>query len=323
MAKHKYRFNPESLSYDRIIITFKYRLIQFFTYFAASVAIAFIYYVIASSFVDMPKEKKLKRENEQLQMQYSLLNQRLDNVSAVLEDLRQRDENIYRTIFEAAPIPKSIREAGFGGANRYAKLEGYQFSNLVIETSEKLDKITKQAYIQSKSYDEVIKLAKKKGELLAAVPAIQPISNKDLTRTASGFGMRIHPIYKVLMFHEGFDFTAPTGTDIYATGDGVVEDVEYNMNGYGKEVVIDHGFGYKTRYAHMSGFNVHVGQKVKRGDVIGYVGDTGRSTAPHLHYEVIYNDKKVNPANYFFNDLSPAQYQEIVQLSTNSNQTFD
>ena len=323
MARSKYRFNSESLSYDRIIITFKSRLIRVFTYFAASVAIAILYFAIASQFIDSPKEKKLKRENAQLAMQYDFMNKRVEDISSVLEDLRQRDENIYRTIFEAEPIPKTIRDAGFGGVNRYAKLEGYQFSKMVIETSMKLDKITKQAYIQSKSYDEVIKLAKRKGELLAAVPAIQPISNKDLTRTASGFGWRIHPIYKVLKFHYGFDFTAPTGTEIYATGDGVVETAEYNMGGFGKEVVINHGFGYKTRYAHMSGFKVHVGQKVKRGEVIGYVGDTGLSTNPHLHYEVLINDKPVNPSSYYFNDLTPAQYESIVQLSTNSNKTMD
>lgn len=323
MARSKYHFNPDSLSFDRVIITFKKRLIQFFTYFAASLLIAFMYYAIMTQFIDTPKEKKLKRENQQLLLQYNLMNKKMDDLGSVLENLRQRDENIYRTIFEASPIPKSIRDAGFGGANRYASLEGYQFSNLVIETSTKLDQLTKQAYIQSKSYDEVISLAKRKGELLAAVPAIQPISNKDLTRTASGFGWRIHPIYKVLKFHEGFDFTAPTGTKVYATGDGVVETVEYNMNGYGKEVVIDHGFGYKTRYAHLNGFNVHVGEKVKRGEVIGFVGNTGLSTASHLHYEVRINDKAVNPANYYFNDLTPAQYQQIIQISTNSNQTFD
>jgi murein DD-endopeptidase MepM/ murein hydrolase activator NlpD len=323
MARIKYRFNQESLSYDRIIISFRTRIIQVFTYLAASIAISVAYYLIFNSFIDSPKEKKLKRENEQLLMQNEINGKRLDYISMVLEDLRQRDENIYRTIFEAPPIPKTIREAGFGGANRYANLEGYQYSKMVIETAMKLDKITKQVYIQSKSYDEVISLAKRKEEMLACVPAVQPISNEDLTRTASGWGYRIHPVYKIKMFHYGIDFTAPVGTDVYSTGDGIVEKVEYNEHGYGKEVIINHGFGYSTLYAHLNGYNVRLGQRVKRGDVIGYVGDTGLSTAPHLHYEVIRNNSKVNPANYFFNDLSADEYQKMIQISTNSNQTFD
>jgi len=323
MARIKYRFNPESLSYDRIKISISTRFIQIITFFAASIVIAVAYYLIFSNFIDLPKEKKLKRENEQLTLQNQIFSKRIDYVASVLEDLRQRDENIYRTIFQAAPIPKSIREAGFGGTNRYINLEGYQFSKMVIETAMKLDKITKQIYIQSKSYDEVIGLVKKKEEMLACTPAIQPLSNKDLTRTASGFGFRIHPIFKIKMFHYGFDFIAPIGTDVYATGDGVVETVEYNQHGFGKEVVINHGFGYATRYAHLSEFKVRIGQKVKRGDIIGLVGNTGRSTAAHLHYEVLVNGVQVDPSPYFFHDLTPDEFQKMIQISTNSNQTFD
>jgi murein DD-endopeptidase MepM/ murein hydrolase activator NlpD len=323
MARIKYRFNPESLSYDRIKISISTRFIQIITFFAASIVIAVAYYLIFSNFIDLPKEKKLKRENEQLTLQNQIFSKRIDYVASVLEDLRQRDENIYRTIFQAAPIPKSIREAGFGGTNRYINLEGYQFSKMVIETAMKLDKITKQIYIQSKSYDEVIGLVKKKEEMLACTPAIQPLSNKDLTRTASGFGFRIHPIFKIKMFHYGFDFIAPIGTDVYSTGDGVVETVEYNQHGFGKEVVINHGFGYATRYAHLSEFKVRIGQKVKRGDIIGLVGNTGRSTAAHLHYEVLVNGVQVDPSPYFFHDLTPDEFQKMIQISTNSNQTFD
>jgi murein DD-endopeptidase MepM/ murein hydrolase activator NlpD len=323
MARIKYRFNPESLSYDRIKTSIGTRFIQIFTFIAASIVISLVYYLVFSNFIDLPKEKKLKRENEQLTLQNEIFSKRIDYVSSVLEDLRQRDENIYRTIFQAAPIPKTIREAGFGGANRYLNLEGYQFSKMVIETAMKLDKVTKQIYIQSKSYDEVISLAKKKEEMLACTPAIQPLSNKDLTRTASGFGFRIHPIFKIKMFHYGFDFIAPIGTDVYATGDGVVEAVEYNEHGFGKEVVISHGFGYSTRYAHLSGFNVRIGKKVKRGDIIGFVGNTGRSTAAHLHYEVLFNGQAVDPSPYFFHDLTPDEFQKMIQISTNSNQTLD
>lgn len=323
MARIKYRFNPESLSYDRISITIKTRIIQFFTYFMASVAIAIIYYAIFSSFFNSPKEKKLLRENEQLKVRLELFNKKLDNVNAVLEDLQQRDDNIYRTIFEAKPIPKSVREAGIGGSDRYADMEGYSFSDLLISTAKKLDKITKKVYIQSKSYDEIIKLALRKEEMLKALPAIQPISNKDLTRTASGWGWRIHPIYKIKKFHYGMDFTAPVGTEIYATGDGVVKELEASYRGFGWKIVLNHGFGYETWYAHCSGFNVRVGQRVKRGDVIGYVGNTGLSTAPHLHYEVHINGQPVNPINYYFNDLSAEEYDKLIEISTNSNRTFD
>jgi murein DD-endopeptidase MepM/ murein hydrolase activator NlpD len=323
MAKNKYHFNPESLSYDRILVSFRTRLFRFVSWVAASIAIAIVYYAVFSLFFDSPKEKKLRRERDQAVLQVEMFGKRLENINTVLGDLQQRDDNIYRTIFQAEPIPSTTREAGFGGTNRYANLEGYAFSDLLIETAKGLDKVSKKIYVQSKSYDEVISLAKRKGEMLACTPAIQPISNRDLTRTASGFGFRIHPIYKIKMFHWGFDFTAPTGTEIYATGDGVIEQAKYSSGGYGNEVIINHGFGYKTLYGHMSGFKVRIGQKVKRGDVIGYVGDTGLSTAPHLHYEVIVNGKKVNPSNYFFNDLTAEEYDRMINISSNSNQTFD
>jgi murein DD-endopeptidase MepM/ murein hydrolase activator NlpD len=239
-----------------------------------------------------------------------------------MEDLRQRDDNIYRTIFEAEPIPYSIRQAGFGGVNRYAELEGYENSSLVIKTSAKLDRILKQVYVQSKSYDELEKLAIQKEEMLKCKPLIQPVANKGLERTSSGFGMRIDPILKIKIIHPGFDFAAPIGTEVFATADGVVETAEAN-SGYGLHVVIDHGFGYETLYGHLSATKVTVGQKVKRGTIIGLVGSTGRSTGPHLHYEVIKNKEKINPVNYFGNDLSPAQYDEITNRSTNIGQALD
>ena len=236
-------------------------------------------------------------------LKYELLQKRLKQISDVLSDLQRTDDNIYRAIFEAEPIPKSIREAGFGGINRYADLEGFESSDLVISSVKKLDMLTKKIYIQSKSYDEVIELAKNKGEMLASIPAILPISNKDLMRTSAGFGYRIHPIYKIKIFHPGLDFSSPTGTEIYATGNGTVETAEHSFRGYGNHIIISHGFGYKTLYGHMSEFNVKAGQKVKRGDVIGFVGSTGLSTGPHLHYEVWKEGTKVNPINYFYNDL--------------------
>ena len=226
-------------------------------------------------------------------------------------------------IFEAEPIPPSVRSAGFGGVNRYIDLQGYESADLVIETAQRLDKISKKLYVQSKSYDEVINLAKNKEKMVACVPAIMPIANKDLRRTASGWGWRIHPIYKIRKFHYGMDFTAPTGTEIYASGDGVVEVVENSLRGYGKRIVIDHGFGYKSLYAHLNDFNVKRGQKIKRGEVIGFVGSTGTSTAPHLHYEVFKNNKKVNPVHYYFNDLTPEEFDKMIFISSNSGQSFD
>ncbi len=323
MAKVKYKFDHNSLKYDKIVLSRKQKFYRFLTYFTATLIIAVIYNVIFVVFFDTPKEKGLIRENQQLATQYKILNNRFDLVEKTLEDLQKRDDNIYRVIFEAEPIPPSVRSAGFGGTNRYLDLQGYKNSDLVIETAQRLDKINKKLYVQSKSYDDVIKLAKNKERMVACVPAIMPISNKDLRRTASGWGWRIHPIYKIRKFHYGMDFTAPTGTEIYATGDGVVEIVENSLRGYGKRIVVDHGFGYKTLYAHLNGFNVRKGQKVKRGEVIGFVGSSGTSTAPHLHYEVFKNNKKVNPVHYYFNDLTPEEFDKMIFISSNSGQSFD
>ena len=241
----------------------------------------------------------------------------------MLDDIQQRDDNIYRVIFEADPIPKSIRKAGYGGINRYQDLTGYNNAELVIDITKKIDQITKQLYIQSKSFDDIIDLAKNKADMLASIPAIQPVSNKDLSRMASGYGSRIHPIYKTKKFHAGMDFSAKTGTPIYATGDGKIFKVRKSRRGYGNHVIIDHGFGYKTLYAHMSKYIVRRGEKVKRGDVIGYVGSSGTSVAPHLHYEVHYNGKKINPVNFYYNDLTPDQYEKMLEISSQNNQSFD
>jgi murein DD-endopeptidase MepM/ murein hydrolase activator NlpD len=287
------------------------------------VCVAAIYGLIFTSFVDSPKEKALKREIAQMTIQYEMLNKGMDDIEKVLGHLEQTDDNLYRTIFEAEPIPASLREGGIGGVNRYKELEGYDNSKVVEETARRLDKITKMIYVQTRSFDDLIMLAKKKEEMLASIPAIIPISNKDLTRTASGFGLRIHPIYKISMFHYGMDFTAPLGTDIYATGDGVVESVITDQRGYGKHIIINHGFGYKTLYAHMDRFNVRTRQKVKRGDVIGFVGSTGLSLAPHVHYEVHINDVPVDPSNYYFNDLSAADYERLIEIASRSGQSFD
>jgi murein DD-endopeptidase MepM/ murein hydrolase activator NlpD len=323
MPKHKYRFNPDSLSFDRESSSFGKKFWKGFYYFLASLVISVAYYVVFSFFFDTPKERGLRRENEEMLLQFELLNKKFDHISVVLEDIQQRDDNIYRTIFEAEPISGSIRNAGMGGVDRYSELEDLSNSKIVIETAKRIDKLAKQIYIQSKSFDEIVSLAKRKEEMIANIPAIQPVSNKDLTRVASPFGVRIHPFYKVLKMHTGMDFTAPTGTEIYATGNGVVVDVVYSARGYGNTIIIDHGYSYKTLYAHLSKPLVKPGNKVRRGDVIGLVGSTGMSMAPHLHYEVRKNDEPINPINFYFNDLSPDEYDKIIELASQSGQSLD
>ncbi|MFP4622043.1 MAG: M23 family metallopeptidase [Bacteroidales bacterium] len=323
MEQYKYKYNPGTVRYEKVKLTWKDKFMRFLSYFAATLILAVLYNLIFSAFFDTPREKELMRENNQLELQYEMLNDKFDQVESVLNDLQERDNNIYRVIFETDPIPSSVRQAGYGGSERYEELRSHENSELIINTAERLDELSKQLYVQSKSYDEIINMAKNNEKMLASIPAIMPVSNEDLTRTASGYGWRIHPIYKIKKLHEGMDFTAPVGTKIYATGDGVVEEVKNSKRGYGKRVVIDHGFGYKTRYAHMNEFNVQRGEQVKRGDVIGYVGNSGLSVAPHLHYEVEKDDEKMNPVHYYFNDLTPEQYEKMIFISSNSGQSLD
>lgn len=323
MAKLKYYYDTKTLSYKRIELSVANKLKKILYFLFGSALTGFIMVVIFLQFFDSPKEKILHREIQQLSIQYKIIKNKLEKAEIVLDDLQKRDDNIYRLIFEADPIPKSIRKAGYGGVNRYKDLTGFKNSELVISTSKKIDQVTKQLYIQSKSFDEIIELAKNKTTMLASIPAIQPVSNKDLSRMASGFGNRIHPIYKTRKFHAGMDFSAKTGTPIYATGDGEISKVKRSRKGYGNHVVINHGFGYKTLYAHMSKYIVKKRQKVKRGDIIGYVGNTGTSVAPHLHYEVHKDGKKINPVNFYYNDLTPEQFEKMLLISSQSNQSFD
>ncbi|MHC1705485.1 MAG: M23 family metallopeptidase [Tenuifilaceae bacterium] len=323
MPKSKYRFNPETLSFTKVRATLLQKLGKAITYLMATIVITIVYYSVFTSFFDTPKERGLRREKDELLLQFEMLNGKYDQIEAVLSDIQQRDENIYRTIFEAEPIPRSIRLAGIGGTDRYSELEGLSNSDIVIETARKVDNLAKQAYIQTRSFDEIIELAKSKEEMNRAIPKIQPISNKDLTRVASPFGVRIHPFYKILKMHTGMDFTAPTGTEVYATGDGVVFDVDKSKRGYGNTIIIDHGFGYKTLYSHLSEILVRPGAKVKCGSVIGLVGNTGMSMAPHLHYEVRYADNPINPINFYFYDLTPEEYEKMIVIAANSGQSLD
>lgn len=324
MSKVKYYYDTKTLSYRKIERSFRQKVKDSIVVIAASGILAALFFVLYTIVIDSPKEKKLIRENLALQIQYNLLNERMDNMAVVLDDMQNRDDNIYRVIFESDPIPSSVRNAGFGGANRYKDLEVYESSELLIETQKKLDILSKMAAVQSKSFDDVKNLALDKEKMLAAIPGIQPVANKDLKRMASGYGRRMHPIYKVRKMHWGMDFSAKTGTPIFATGDGkITNNRKIGGSGYGKYVVIDHGYGYQTLYAHMSKVAVRKGQKVKRGDVIGYVGNTGRSAGPHLHYEVVKDGKKVNPINFYYSDLTPEEFEQMIEISNSINQSFD
>jgi murein DD-endopeptidase MepM/ murein hydrolase activator NlpD len=323
MASKKYKYNTKTLSYEQIELTAKDRLFKLVTYTLSGVVFATFFLVVTFFFFDTPEERQLKRENEKLVHEYELLNSKLENVSKVLSNIQERDDNIYRVILEADPIADNLRKSGIGGINRYALLEGYNNSDILIETAKKMDKLTKQIYIQSKSFDEVMDMASKKEQMLASIPSIMPLKSEDLKRISSGFGIRMHPILKIRKMHEGQDFTAPTGTPIFATGNGTVYSVAKKRFGFGFHVIVDHGYGYKTIYAHMSRINVRKGQKINRGDVMGLVGNTGSSTAPHLHYEVVKNGVKIDPVNYYYQDLSPDQFQQIIDLSDQPIQSFD
>lgn len=326
MAKKKYKFNPDTLNYESIGLSWKEKLTKGLAYFSSAFALALVIVIVFLNLYETPRTKAIKRENQRLLTQYELMNKDLEKVEQVLNELQQRDDNIYRVIFEAEPIPSSVRKAGFGGTNKYSHLEDLDNAELIKATASKLDVLSKAAYIQSKSYDEVLEMALNKEKMLAALPAIMPIQNKDLKRTSSGWGFRMHPIYKVRKMHYGQDFTAPVGTPVYATGDGVVTELKGSRRSkvnMGLYLVVDHGYGYETLYGHLDGFNVKRGQKVKRGDIIGFVGNTGGSTAPHLHYEVHKNGRRVNPAYYVFKDLTPQEYEKMIAISSNIGQSLD
>jgi murein DD-endopeptidase MepM/ murein hydrolase activator NlpD len=323
MATKKYRFNPESLSYEEQGVSLKERMTRIAAFFSSSLALSIVMVIIILNLYESPASKAIKRENQRMLSQYKLMEKDLNRVENVLEDLQQRDDYIYRVIFETDPIPSTIRQAGFGGTNKYAHLESMDNKDLVINTARKLDILSKEAYIQSKSYDDVLKMAMQKEQMLASIPSIQPVSNKDLKRTASGWGFRIHPIYKIRKFHYGMDFTASVGTDVYVTGDGIIREVTTEHSGYGRMILVDHGFGYQTLYGHLSNFKVKPGEKVKRGEIIGFVGNSGTSTSPHLHYEVHKNGEPVNPQFYYYMDLTPLEYEKMIAISSNMGQSFD
>ncbi len=322
MAKTKYHFNPDTLHYERVRLSV-WRLVgRLMGFLASSVVFAALISIAVYKYVDSPKEKSLKRKISQLEGNYDILQNRVKTLNTIMVDLQNRDNNIYRTIFEAEPLPLAVRQAQSKG-DLYKLLQTADIDEVILATTSQLNSLSAKVYIQSKSYEQLLKLVKSKEQLLASIPAIQPISNKKLDRMASGYGYRVHPIYKTVKMHTGMDFSANTGTEIYATGEGVVEDADASMRGYGNCVVINHGYGYKTLYGHMSRIKVRPGQKVKRGEVIGLVGSTGTSTSPHLHYEVRRGNNPINPINFFYTDITPQEYEAMIELAERSNQSFD
>jgi murein DD-endopeptidase MepM/ murein hydrolase activator NlpD len=315
-------YNSRTLEYERVYLSAKERFMVVLRNLSLGLMIGVAVFFGFIYFFDSPMEVLLRKENKLLQTQYDLLLMELNQANGVLEDLQQRDEKLYRAIFNADSIPMSIRKSGFGGSNRYEHLKGLPNSDLVIETTRKMDMLKKQIYVQSNSLEEIISIGKDMDNKLRCIPAIQPVANKDLKRTASGYGMRIDPFYRIPMFHSGMDFTADVGAEIYATGDGTVVQASWKQ-GYGNCVIIDHGYDYKTLYGHIDKYKVRVGQKVTRGEVIATVGNTGRSTGPHLHYEVIYRNRHDNPAKYYFQDLTPEEFDQMIQIAENHGQVKD
>ncbi len=324
MARIKYYYDTESCRYERIRVSTWDIILNGLGFFTLALllagAVTFVYIV----YFESPEEALLRKENEELKLYYELLSKQMDDSNEMLSLLQERDDNIYRVILGADPVPDEIRKAGFGGANRYMNLldQNLQKEELIISNFKKIDQLKKQMYVQTTSYDHILNLAKDNELLLASLPAIPPVSKEDLKRLSSGFGYRIDPILKIRKPHRGVDFSIPKGSPVYATGDGTVSLVKSSYTGYGKQIEVDHGFGYKTKYAHLNEFMVKKGQKVKRGELIAYSGNSGKSTAPHLHYEVHENRVPKDPVHYFYLDIDPEEYKEILRISSIENQAF-
>lgn len=320
--KSYYVYDPATLSYERVYPSTKDRVFAVVRHLSTGVVVGVIIFFSMLRLFESPMETQLRKENKLLQTQYEVLSLRLDDAFKILGDIQQRDENLYRAVFQAEPIPESIRKAGFGGANRYEHLMTLTNADLVVATTQKMSMLTKQLYVQSNSLEEIVNIGQTQEERIKCLPAIMPIANKDLRRTASGYGQRMDPIYRIRKFHAGVDFSAKVGTEIYATANGVVTFAGWKQ-GYGKCLIINHGFGYETLYGHMNDFKARVGQKVTRGETVGYVGNTGKSTGPHLHYEVLVHGRNDNPTKYYFMDLSPEDYERMIQLADNHGQVMD
>ena len=323
MKKIKYYYNTHTLRYEKLVTPFRVKLLRVFAFLATAFVTAALITYFAFRFVGSPSEKLLRAENDELRDQLQQFNKQLDNLSQQLGSLEKRDNDIYRTIFEAQPIPDSLRALQIEKEREIARVEGLPDDKLILSIDTTIRKLKARIAAQKNSYEELVNLVNNKEKLLAATPAIQPLSNKDLDRIASGYGYRIDPVYKTVKFHAGLDFTAPQGTPIYATADGVIKTAGLSDGGYGNHVVINHGYGYETLYGHMYRIKVRRGQRVSRGEIIGYVGSTGKSTGPHCHYEITKNGRNLDPVYFFYNDLGPNQFDQLLKRAAASNQSMD
>lgn len=321
--KQQYKYNPETLSYEKVNVSLGRRVFRIVLVSAPSILLGLLLALLFTRRIDSPREAELKLMVDKQERELKRLHKGMLLVNEALDDIEERDENLYRSVLYADEFPVEMRRMGTGGSDKYSYLKGMPSDSLLMLTSKGLDLLERRLNAQSLSFRELLKLVKNKEAMITCIPSIQPVRNIDLKKPISGFGWRVDPIYKTRQMHTGMDFTAPKGTEVYATGDGVVEIVENKAWGYGKSIVINHGFGYKTRYAHLSAIGVSEGQKVKRGFLIGLIGSTGRSTGPHLHYEVIKNGEKVNPIAYYHSDLTPSQYEELLKSSNKSSKALD
>lgn len=318
-----YRYNPDTLTYDRVFPDFKSRVIIVIKHLLSGIFIGGGILLVFLYFFGSPQEKALEQENAMLRTQNKLLSSRVNQAFEVLNSIQERDDNMYRAIYQANPISPSIRTSGVKSDIDYKELEKISNPDLIIQSEKKIDQLDKQLYVQSNSLDEIHQMILSQKERIYRTPSIQPVANKDLKRMASGYGMRIDPVYGTRRMHTGMDFSAPIGTPVYATADGVVSNLESNVSGYGNSIDIDHGFNMTTKYAHLSKFLVKKGQQVKRGDIIGEVGSSGKSTGPHLHYEVRVKNIPQNPAYYYHGDLTPTEFQQMLEISANRGQVMD
>lgn len=323
MKKIKYFYNTHTLRYEKLEVPLRVKLLRVFGFIASALVTSFIILLVGQKYFPSANERQLQQENANLRYSYRLLNSEVNELNQRMAALEKRDNSVYRSIFESDPVPDSARAKSVERIDELKRVSEMSQDYLVTSITSSLEKLFNRAGYQQKSFVEIEKLIDRKEDLLAAIPAIQPVSNKDLERVASGFGYRIDPVYKIPKMHAGLDFTAPTGTPIYATADGTIKLANFNSGGYGNHVIINHGYGYETLYGHMVRIKARVGQKVKRGDIIGWVGSTGKSTGPHCHYEVHKNGDPVDPVYYFYNDLTPEQYDRLLKLAATRNQSFD
>jgi murein DD-endopeptidase MepM/ murein hydrolase activator NlpD len=323
MKKIKYFYNTQTLKYEKLVVSLRVKILRILGFISAAIVTGILFLSVAYRFLDSPKEKLLRADIDNMKEEYDALQGRMSELKGHMDELQHRDNEIYRVIFEAAPIPDSVRAGKPEKAEEIQQLQSKDNREVINATTKILEELINRVKVQEKSYVQIEDLIKNKQKMLASIPAIQPVSNKDLDRIASGFGYRIDPIYKTMKFHSGLDFAAPSGTPIYSTGDGVIEEASLSDVGYGNHVVVNHGYGYKSLYGHMVRMKVKRGQTVKRGDVVGWVGSTGKSTGPHCHYEVSKNGSKVDPVYFFFNDLTPEQFDRMLKIARSGNQSFD